>query len=196
MIQLPMIMKASLFRILILAMIALIACRCASYYRKLDERREKKEMAMAEGYGEMKKLVHEGRYIFTATRVHPLSFPPVNVRGLNYFLSVNFYDVEARLPYYGRMHSYDPRYPTGIRIKGKLEDIMIEESDFNRRVKVSFSVRTKGEKFRISMDVLPEGSARLTVSSAKRSSIVYYGNVSVAEEEEEEEEPAPGVKKK
>jgi len=195
MVQLPITMKAKLFRIFILAMTVLIACRCASYYRKLDERREKKEIKMAEGYDEMKRLVHEGRYIFTATRVHPLSFSPVNVRGLGYFLSVNYYDVEARLPFYGRMHSYNPQDPTGIRIDGKLEDIMIEESDFNHRVQVKFSIKTKGEKFRISMDILPEGSARLTVSSVKRSSILYYGSVSVPEEEEEEE-AAVSVKKK
>jgi len=104
-----------------------------------------------------------------------------------YYLTVNYYDVQAYLPFFGVQYMADMQIGSGISIDGKLEDIMIEESDSRRRVLVRFSVKSGSDNFIINLDIGPSAEANLTVSSTKRSTITYMGKVSPIEPEEEEE---------
>ncbi|MCF8221510.1 MAG: DUF4251 domain-containing protein [Bacteroidales bacterium] len=181
-------MNSRYLKILIILLLLFYFYGCASIARKIDERREIREKRIAKGYENMKKLAHSGLYEFKADRAYSSNYSSMDITGSYYYLIINYYDVEAFLPYYGTRYMADPHNTGGIRINGKLEKLMIEESDSRHRVRVKFSVSSNSETFLINLDIGPSGEAMLTISSSKRSSITYMGTVSETETETEEEE--------
>jgi len=172
---------------IILFILSVLLTDCAALNRTLEKQRERREKKIEEGYEAMKELAFSGLYYFEATRAYGAGYASVDLTGGMYYLTVNYYDVQAYLPFFGVQYMADMQIGSGISIDGKLEDIMIEESDSRRRVLVRFSVKSGSDNFIINLDIGPSAEANLTVSSTKRSTITYMGKVSPIEPEEEEE---------
>ncbi len=181
------IMKTNIFKITMLALIPLLLYQCAPLSRKVEERRDRREKEIIEGYADIREMVHSGLYEFTATRAYPAGNSSMDISGTSNYLSVRYYDVKAFMPFFGFSYMADPKEQSGIRIDTKMEDLMIEESDRRHRVMVGFSARGESDKYRIALDIGPDGYARLTVSSSKKSTISYHGRVSPLEPEKEED---------
>lgn len=181
------IMKTNIYKIAILAVIPLLLLQCAPLSRKVEERRDRREKEIKEGYADIKEMVHSGLYEFTGTRAYPSGYPSVDITGNTNYLTVRYYDVEAFLPFFGVRHMVDRPMESGIRIDSEIEDLMIEESDSRHRVMVSFKARGESDRYSIMMDIGPDGNARLTVASSKTSTISYHGRISAVEPEEEED---------
>ncbi|MDZ7737824.1 MAG: DUF4251 domain-containing protein [Bacteroidales bacterium] len=181
-------MKTKILKITALAIIPLLLCHCSSLSRKVEERRDRREKEIIEGYADIKDMVHSGLYEFTATRAYPSGYSSMDISSTNNYLTVRYYDVEAFMPFFGVRHMIDSKMQPGIRIDSKMEDLMIEESDNRHRVLVSFNARGESDKYSIMMDIGPDSNARLTVYSAKTSTISYHGTVSPIEPGMEEEE--------
>lgn len=180
-------MKTNIFKITMLAVMALLLCQCASLSRKIEERRDRREKEIQQGYTAVKEMVHAGLYEFIATRAYPAGYSSVDISGSSNHLTVRYYQVKAFLPFFGVRHMADAKGQPGIRIDTRMEDLMIEESDSRNRVMVNFTARGGSDKYRIILDIGPDGNARLTVTSTKTSTISYHGRVYPLEPEEEEE---------
>ena len=180
-------MKTNISKITLLALIPLLLCQCAPLSRKVEERRDRREKEIKEGYAAIKEMVHSGLYEFTATRAYPAGYSSVDISGSNNYLTVRYYDVKGFMPFFGVRHMADAQRQSGIRIDTKMEELMIEESDGRHRVLVSFTARGESDTYRMTLDIGPDGHARLTVASSKTSTISYHGRVSPIEPEEEED---------
>ena len=180
-------MKGKIHGIVIMFILTVLLAGCAGLAGKMSEHREKREKKIEEGYEAMKKMAFTGLYQFEATRAYAAGYSSMNLSGGIYYLTVNYYDVKAYLPFFGVQYMADTQIGSGISIDGKLEDIMIEESDSRHRVLVRFSVDSDSDKYLINLDIGPSGEANLTISSSKRSTITYMGKVTPIEPEEEEE---------
>lgn len=180
-------MKRNIFKITILVIIPLLLWQCAPLSRKVEERRDRREKEIQEGYAGIKEMVHSGLYEFTATRAYPAGYSSVDISGTNNYLTVRYYDVQAFMPFFGVRHMADPQRQSGISINDRMEDLMIEESDGRHRVMVNFTAMGESDKYRITLDIGPDSYARLTVVSSKTSTISYHGRVSPVEPEEEED---------
>ncbi len=180
-------MKSKIPEIVILFIIPVLLTDCTTLSRSMDNYRERREKKIEEGYEAIKQLAFSGLYQFEATRAYATGYASVDLAGGIYYLIVNYYEVQAYLPFYGVQYMADMQRGSGISIDGKLEDIMIEESDSRHRVLVRFSVDSDSDKYLINLDIGPSGEANLTISSSKRSTITYMGKVTPIEPEEEEE---------
>ncbi len=180
-------MKTNTFKITVLVIIPLLLCQCAPLSRKVEDRRDRREKEIKEGYAAIKEMVHSGLYEFTATRAYPAGYSSVDISGSGNYLSVRYYDVKAFMPFFGVRYMTDATRESGIRVDTKLEDLMIEESDSRHRVLVVFTARGESDKYRITLDIGPDGYARLTVASSKTSTISYHGRVSPIEPEKKED---------
>ena len=180
-------MKNKIPEIVILFIIPVLLTDCTALSRSMDKYRERREKKIEEGYEAMKKMAFTGLYQFEATRAYAAGYSSMNLSGGIYYLIVNYYEVQAHLPFYGVQYMADMQRGSGISIDGKLKDIMIEESDSRHRVLVRFSVDSDSDKYLINLDIGPSGEANLTISSSKRSTITYMGKVTPIEPEEEEE---------
>ncbi len=183
-------MKRTRSIILIVCAMPLILSACALIESRSEEKRKEREQKLVEGYENMKKIVFSGNYIFEATHMYPGGgHPAKNLSGGAYYLEVDVYDVTSVLPFYGTQYISGIPGESGIRIDGQMENLMIEESDSRKRVLVKFSVKDDSDDYLISLSISPNGDANLTISSAKRSSISYNGNITqpdISEEEEKE----------
>ena len=187
-------MKRNRNILLLACAIPVILSGCALIESNSEEKRKEREKKLVEGYENIKKIVFSGNYIFEATHMYPGGgLPAKHLSGGNYYLEVDIYDVTSVLPFYGTSYLSGSPGESGIRIDGKMEDLMIEESDSRKRVLVKFSVKDDSDDYLILLSISPNGDANLTISSAKRSSISYNGNITqadISEEEEEEKEEA------
>lgn len=186
-------MKRNSNIIILVCAIPIILSGCALIEARSEEKRKEREQKLVEGYENIKKIVFSGKYIFDATHMYPGGgYPAKNISGSNYYLEVDVYDVTSVLPFYGTRYLSAIPPESGIRIDGKLEDLMIEESDSRKKVLVKFSVRDDSDDYLISLSITSNGDANLTISSAKRSSISYNGKI-IQPEPPEEEEKEEGI---
>lgn len=177
-------MKGKSQEIFILLFVFLLT-GCAALNRKMDDIREKREKEIQEGYESIKQMVFSGLYQFTATRAHAVGQYSRDLSGVGYYLAVNYYDVKADLPFFGQQYMADNQRGSGILIEGKMENIMIEESDSRHRVLIRFNVDSRSDNYLINLDIGPSGEANLTISSSRRSTITFRGEVTPIEPEEE-----------
>ncbi|MBN1386988.1 MAG: DUF4251 domain-containing protein [Bacteroidales bacterium] len=180
-------MKGKLTGLVFILIIPVLLTDCAALTSGMDKYREKREKKIKEGYEAMKEMAFSGLYKFSAKRAYGSGYPSIDIAGGRYYLIVHYYDVVADLPFYGIQHMADTERGSGISIDGKLEDIMIEESDSRNRVLVRFSVESNSERYLINLDISPGGEANLTISSLKRSTIIFIGDVTPIEPEKEED---------
>ncbi|HCC70311.1 MAG TPA: hypothetical protein DEQ09_04055 [Bacteroidales bacterium] len=159
--------------IIVILIIHFLLGGCAAIAEKMDERREKREKEIEEGYEAVKKMVFSGLYTFTSN---------------SNYLSVNYYDVEVFFPHFGAGDIKNLPGRSHLRINSKLENLMIEESDIRHRVLVRFTVDTKTDKYMINIDIAPNFDANLNISSSKISTITYMGKIRPIENEKEEAE--------
>lgn len=182
-------MKGETGKILIMLLIAFILPGCSVFEARIEEGRIKREQKIKEGYEAVRKMAFSGLYRFTATHVYPSGgYPARDIGGNRYYLSVDVYDVQAFLPFFGEQYMAARPGESGISIDGKLENLMIEESDSRHRVLIRFSVEEESDNYQVTLDIGPSGDANLTISSTKRSTISYVGKVNPLDIEEDKEE--------
>ena len=153
-----------------------------------QEKKTAKKQEAVEGYENMKKLVHSGLYEFSAIRAFPSGGSMVDLTTNPNRVVVNIYDVESDLPFYGTAYTADLSGEGGIRFKGKLSNIVIEERDRKQLVYVSFDVSHSGGSYKFSFEVFSSGDTRLTVIPSRKSTISYQGRIRPIEDEDEEDE--------
>jgi len=178
-----------IIRSVFILIIPVLLTDCAALTREMDKYREKRGKKIEEGYEAIRKMAFSGLYEFRATHVYPSGgYPARNIAGNRYYLSVNVYDVKAFLPFFGVQYMAGRPGESGISLEGKMENLMIEESDSRHRVLIRFSVEEESDNYLITLDIGPGGNASLSISSTKRSTINYVGEVIPVEPAEEEKE--------
>jgi len=163
-----------------------LSATVAGQDKSKEEKKKSKDQATAEGYENMKKLIHGGIYEFSAVRAYPTGGSAVSLTTNPNHLIVNIYEVDAYLPFYGTSHQATLSGETGIKFKGTLKNLIIEEKESKQMVIASFDVSSGGlNKFML--EVYPSGETRLVVIPSNKSTISYQGRIQAIEEEEDEE---------
>ena len=93
------------------------------------------------------------------------------------------------MPYFGR--AYSGGYSTGgagIEFNGQMESYDVNKNDKKRRVTIKFKVKGKDDSYACTLTVSGLNSASLSVSSNKRQTISYNGEISELEEEKSKKE--------
>ena len=124
----------------------------------------------------IKETLKDGNFVFKAERMFPVSGDPKVLTTGDYELQITEEEVNAYLPYYGRV--YNPTFRGG-RIQFSKEPINydFQVNTEKNKVKIECNIDTQKEFLQINMEITPEGSATLTINSNERESISYLGKI-------------------
>jgi hypothetical protein len=159
---------------LLAGMLALTAVGCSA----------SKSTAMSEvdavTAGQVERMLSEHLYKIDFTRAYPTSGPSFTLV-YPYYISVIGDRVESFLPYAGRVFSIRPNGGEGLRFAGLISDYTQSVGKRGRQ-KISFSVKTDEDLYGFSLTIWASGECSLTVSSSKKQSISFSGNIDLSPE--------------
>lgn len=119
-------------------------------------------------------LLDSKTFEFIAHTVFPSTGSPKNLVGSSYSVTFSPEMIISNLPFYGRGNSgMALRKDTGMRFKGLPEDyIFVKKKEYQVDVIVNDE-----DTYEISLSVSDSGNAKLSISSNRRGTITYQGEV-------------------
>jgi hypothetical protein len=131
---------------------------------------------MAEKEKLTESLVASGRFMFIATFALPTGYPQVNLSSNPNYLKFQPDMIESQMPFFGSAYSTSGYgTDTGMKFKGKPEGYSLTKGRKNWQIRASVS--DNSDRFRILLEVTPSGSANLSITSNRRSTISYSGEI-------------------
>lgn len=124
--------------------------------------------------GGLEELLNSKTFEFIANTVYPSSGAPKNLVGSGYSVSYSPEMIISYLPFFGRAYSGTTMgRDKGMRFEGKPESFSVEKK---KEYQINTVVKD-GETFDMSLSVSDSGNATLNISSNKRGTISYQGEV-------------------
>lgn len=168
--------------ILILTLLSLIASVHPLTAQKISK--AEKAALQQEEFIKTRQLVESNRFRIDIDRVYPQGGKDVtrfNPRG-----TVTIDDTLAKgtLPFFGRAYSLPYGEGGGIEFDAPVRDrtIKIERKKKRNIILYQFSVKGKGDTYRISLEINAGGNCSVNLISNNRASISYSGTVSPLKE--------------
>ncbi len=148
-------------------------------FQSLDAqgRQSKKEKQQAE-FKKTVELVEGRHFIFEAQRAFPQGGRSIDLTTNYGFIKITGSDAEGHLPFFGRAYSVDYGGGGGIEFKGEMQNVEIDTHQRKMKLRFTFEVKDK-DTFKVNMDIGSNGNTTVNVNSNNRSSISYYGKISV-----------------
>lgn len=125
-------------------------------------------------------LVDSKEFVFVGKRAFPKGLRTVDLTTNTNFIEFKPDFIKSEMPFFGRGYSgIGYGGDSGLKFEGK----PLEFSIVKAKKTYELNARVKGESdvFRITLSILEEGSATLTINSNNRSPISYYGEISKIE---------------
>jgi hypothetical protein len=125
---------------------------------------------------QIKELIDSRDFVFIPTTVTASGFRSENISGGYY--SVKFHPglIESVMPFYGRAYTaVGITGDTGMRFSGKPDYTVLKNND---NYQIEAVVKANDDNYSISLSLSQEGNGSLTISSVKRSTISYLGEIS------------------
>lgn len=171
-------MKNIVFALILLFGFLSVNAQDSSKKSRKERKAEKKEQKMEE----IKQLLNDETFMFTATHALPMGG---GSKYLNYDYDVVVKNdtIVSYLPFYGV--AYHVEYGTrdlGFDFTQPLEEYKMEKDDDGYMI--DFEVDNGMDHLNYTFHVSEMGNATLHVSSTHRQSITYYGNIDGIEEVE------------
>jgi hypothetical protein len=163
--------------LLILAVAAALTGCGASSPASRDEVPGTKQEKKTADFEKLSTLIESGNYQYTVRSASPSGGRTLQISS-EYTLEAREGVYEAQLPYFGRAYSASYGGDGAIAFKGTPEDLQITRNERKSTLQVKFQIRGEGDDYKVSLEIGSSGFGSLVVSSQKRQSISYYGQVS------------------
>lgn len=162
-------MKTKLYLTLIVATIALAGLTSCGSSHTAAQKQEMSE--------KIRQKVDNLEFVFKANYAYPSTFKSINLSPY-YDVKVSSDTIIAYLPYYGRAYSA-PMNPSegGIKFTSTTFDYEVKDGKKSGNWIIDIKVRDKGEETSLLFDIWDNGTARLSVSDARRQSISFSGEI-------------------
>lgn len=145
-------------------------------YSQEKTKKQIKEEQKIEKRKQTEGLVEAKTFVFVARTALPQGYKSINLSSDWYQVKFTPDTIVSYLPYYGKAYSgVGYGNDTGLKFEGQPVDLTLTKGKKN----YSMSVKVKGsdDTYQLYLTVGFEGSASLTVNSAKRSIISYRGDI-------------------
>lgn len=124
--------------------------------------------------GEIAALLNSKTFEFIANTMYPTTGTPKNLVGSGYSVSFSPEMIISQLPFYGRAYSgMAMGRDKGMRFKGKPEHFRVQK---NKEYQIN-TIVNDGDTYELSLSVSDSSNAALSISSNKRGTITYHGEV-------------------
>ncbi len=156
-------------KIVVLLLIAICMVNMDSFSQK-NKKREKFDPVV-------KEQILNKKYKLKALRALPQGWKSVSLDG-RYFLEIKGDSIISYLPYYGRAYSIPYGGGDGLDFKGAIQEYEIEEGKKNR-LDIDIETRSREDSYTFKIQIYPNGSANISVSSNNRQSISYIAELEI-----------------
>jgi len=109
----------------------------------------------------------------------------INIMGSGYFFKMEGDSVSANLPYYGeRQMGGGYGSNSGIVFKGTPKNLKVVKDNSKQKYDITFNISEEVESYRCRLELFPNKSGSLLISSSQRFTIRYDGKVAALETED------------
>lgn len=156
--------------IFLLSMIALPA------FSQEKSRKELKDELKEEQQRLTDTLVSSGEFVFIGQTSYAQDGSPVNLTTRKNYVKYHPDCITAFLPYFGKSSgNVGIEGDVGLKFSGKPDTITIK--NLKKGFLVSAVVKSEGDTYRLKLNVMHNAIATLSVSSYKKSTALYDGNI-------------------
>lgn len=148
-----------------------------------QDKREKKEAEREEMAAKVSAAVSAREYVIMVDHAIPMQGRSVLLT-YPYTLEVRRDTVVSHLPFFGRAYSLPYGGGEGLNFTGTGTDYTSAPGK-KGSYDISFKVTTREDTFSFSLNIYPNGSAFLSVTSVNRQPISYNGYITFRDDEEE-----------
>ena len=121
-------------------------------------------------------LIDSKEFVFVGKRAFPQGFRSIDLTTNTNFIEFKPDLIKSEMPFFGTGYSgIGFGRDIGLKFEGKPLDFSIVRT--KKSYELTARVRGEGDVFRITLSILDEGSATLTINSNNRSAISYYGEI-------------------
>jgi hypothetical protein len=135
-----------------------------------------KEEKKAQKEKEVEALISSGEYMFVGRYANPTGMKQVSLATNPNYLKVQPELIDSQMPFYGTGYSTTGYgSDAGMKFKGKPESFTSEKG--KKSWQIEASVSDQSDIYKIYLEVFPSGSAQLSITSNRRSTISYSGDI-------------------
>lgn len=128
---------------------------------------------------QVENLIDSKKFVFFGSRALPMWGTSINLTANSNYLKFDPAYIESYMPFFGNAYSVDFNVDPGVKFEGKPEVFEIKKLKKLRGYDIRVKVSVPRDTYDINMQVSLEGTASLTISSYRRSSISYIGSIGV-----------------
>ncbi|MDD3358123.1 MAG: DUF4251 domain-containing protein [Parabacteroides sp.] len=167
-------MKAK--RLLLLLMIGFMTCIHVLVAQSKEEKKELKAK-------QVKELVEAKDFKITVDRVLPMKGRSRSLTS-EYTLTIKNDSVFSHLPYFGQAYSLPYGGGVGMIFKAPVSEY---KQSYNKKgtAQIYFRTRSSDDTHQFNVQVFPNASVTIMVTSINRQGITYYGTLDLTEETKE-----------
>ena len=145
-------------------------------YNQEKTRKQLRAESKIEKGKQISLLVDSKEFVFVGKRAFPQGFRSIDLTTNTNFIEFKPDFIKSEMPFFGTGYSgIGFGRDTGLKFEGKPLDFSIVRT--KKSYELTATVRGEGDVFRITLSILDEGSATLTINSNNRSAISYYGEI-------------------
>ena len=158
-------------------MIGLIFTSCGSLDGPVDEGK----------YQELQEIVNSKEFQIENNWALPVGGGNINLIGNPNHIIFKEDSVDIFLPYFGVSHTSADYGGSeiGIKYNGTVQDLQIKENSSKGNIELEFDANDESENFNFIINVYPNKKTRTRVSSSRRNTISYEGEITETEIKEE-----------
>ena len=125
-------------------------------------------------------LVDSKEFVFVAKIAFPQGFRSIGLTTNTNFIEFKPDFIKSEMPFFGRVYS-GIAYGGDAWLKFEGKPAVFSIVRVKKTFELNATMRGEGDVFKITLSILDEGSATLTINSNNRSAISYYGEISQIE---------------
>jgi hypothetical protein len=166
----------------------------ASGYAKIQEKDKKaiKEEKRLELQKQVEEIILSKQFVFVATRALPMGGSSIFLTQNSNYLKFAPISIDSYMPFFGNVYSPDYNVDPGVKFEGKPQEFMIKKLEKDKGYDIRAKVSIPKDTYDIFMHVSLDGTANLTISSYRRSSISYMGTIALPEQPAKPEQKEKG----
>ncbi len=160
-------------------MAALLIFSLSTGYTKIQAQDKKadKEQKRLELQQQIAGIVESKQFVFVANRALPMWGNSILLSMNSNYLKFDAKYIESYMPFFGDTYSADYNVDPGVKFEGQPEEFDVKKLNKDKGYDIRVKVSIPKDTFDIFLHVSVDGSASLTISSFRRSSISYIGSI-------------------
>jgi hypothetical protein len=167
----------------ILLMTTLLIFSLITVYGKVQDKDKKaiKAEKRLQLQKQIEEIINSRQFIFIGERALPMWGTSITLTPNSNYFKFDPANIESYMPFFGDAYSVNYNVDPGVKFEGKPGEFEIKQLQKGKGYDIRVKVSIPSDTYDIFMHVSLDGTANLTISSFKRSSISYMGSLSIPE---------------